>query len=346
MTRWRWSSRLGTTAFLAGVIFLGSYPVQTATEFSEWSAATNLGAAVNSEFEELLGVIGVQPRVSPAATATDGPVWTTAVNLGALVNSPFEDLGPRLSKDQLSLYFASNRPGFGGDDIWVAQRVDPEAPWGLPTNLGSIVNSGSDERTPSLSRDGHYLFFVSGRPGGYGGFDVWVSWRQKTDDDFGWQTPVNLGASVNSAANDAGPTFFENAIAGFGELLFASNRPGMGAYDIYSSLLVGGTFQFAEPAIGLNTEAVDLSPHMLKHGLEIYIASTRSGTFGLLDLWVSQRETLNDGWTAPVNLGPTINTRFREWFPSVTSDGLGLYFASNRPGGSGDDDIYFASRTK
>lgn len=81
--------------------------------------------------------------------------------------------------------------------------------------------------------------------------------RQKTDDDFGWEAPVNLGASVNSPANDAGPTFFEDAVPGVGELLFASNRP---------------------------------------------------GTFGLRDLWVSQRETLNDGWMAPADLGSGINT--------------------------------------
>ena len=292
-----------------------------------------------------VGLICTQQRGS-ARSAVNETAWSAAVNLGALVNSSFDDIGPNLSKDGRSLFFASNRPGFGGEDIWVAQRADPDGPWGAPMNLGAVVNGASDERGSWLSRDGHYLFFVSDRPGGYGGLDVWVSWRQKTDDDFGWQPPTNLGASVNSAANDAGPTLFENTLAGVGELLFASNRPGIGAYDIYSSLLISGTFQPAALASGLNTQAVELSPHLRKHGLEVYIASARGGTMGLLDLWVSQRETLDEDWGAPLNLGPGVNTPFREWFPSLTGNGLGLYFASNRRGGSGGDDLYFSSRAK
>jgi hypothetical protein len=292
-----------------------------------------------------LAVIWLQPRGSAGTARAGGDGdWAAPVNLGPIVNSEFDEIGPRLSKDQKSLFFASTRPGFGEEDIWVSQRDDPEGPWGLPMNLGSIVNSAANERTPSLSRDGHYLFFVSDRPGGSGGLDVWVAWRQKKDDDFSWETPVNLGETINSPQNDAGPSFFENDITGVSQLFFASNRPGMGAYDIYFSLLIGGSFQPAGPAPGLNTVAVDLSPHIRKDGLEIFIASNRNGTFGLLDLWVSQRETLDDQWTAPTTLGSGINTAFREWFPALSPDDRSLYFASNRPGGSGGDDLYFSFR--
>ena len=65
-------------------------------------------------------------------------------------------------------------------------------------NLGTIINTEANERSPALSRDGHYLFFATTRAGGSGGFDIWVSWRHDTRDDFGWQTPVNLGTQFNS----------------------------------------------------------------------------------------------------------------------------------------------------
>lgn len=55
---------------------------------------------------------------------------------------------------------------------------------------------------PNLSRDGHWLFFSSTRPGRFGNFDIWVSWRANPHDDFGWETPVNLGA-INTDAFDA-----------------------------------------------------------------------------------------------------------------------------------------------
>jgi hypothetical protein len=52
-------------------------------------------------------------------------------------------------------------------------------------NLGETINTGANERTPALSRDGHYLFFASDRPGGLGGLDIWLSWRASTHDLFG-----------------------------------------------------------------------------------------------------------------------------------------------------------------
>ena len=100
--------------------------------------------------------------------------WSAAVNLEAPVNSASDESGPALSRDALSLYFQSNRPGgLGLADIWVSQRNSVDDPWGLPTNLAS-VNSAVADATPNLSRDGHWLFFASQRAGGLGGFDIWV----------------------------------------------------------------------------------------------------------------------------------------------------------------------------
>src|SRR5258706_247169 len=57
------------------------------------------------------------------------------------VNSEFLDNGPAISWDQRSLYFSSDRPGFGGHDIWVSQRARVKDTWGKPVNLGPTINT-------------------------------------------------------------------------------------------------------------------------------------------------------------------------------------------------------------
>lgn len=63
--------------------------------------------------------------------------WSEPVNLGAPVNSVSNDMNAALSPDELSIYFASTRPGGqGGADIWVSRRASFDSPWETPVNLG------------------------------------------------------------------------------------------------------------------------------------------------------------------------------------------------------------------
>ena len=83
-------------------------------------------------------------------------------------------------------------PDVGATDLWVSQRASVDAPWGAPVNLGPTINSPGPDAAPYLSRDGHKLYFASGRPGGFGSNDNWVSWRSDTHDDFAWQAPERV----------------------------------------------------------------------------------------------------------------------------------------------------------
>src|SRR5438445_7377277 len=131
-------------------------------------------------------------------------MWSDPVNLGPVVNTSANENHPALSPDGLSLYITSTRTGgvgsgIGTEEIWVSRRASLTDPWGPPQNLGPTINypdfaTGS----PNFSPDGHRLFFHSIRPGGYGNADLYVSWRDDIHDDFGWQTPANLGPGVNS----------------------------------------------------------------------------------------------------------------------------------------------------
>ena len=210
MTRRSWRGTLVGSAFLVVLAILVPRQVETAKKFSEWSEPVNLGPVINSAFEEFL---------------------------------------PEISKNGLSLYFASNRPGpFGEEDLWVSRRATPDDAWGEPVNLGSSVNTIFNERSPALSRDGHLLFFATNRPGGSGGFDIWVSWRAHTRDDFGWQPPVEPWYRCQRRIWRFRCHFFENDDIGIPNLFFASSRPGVGGVDIYRSELgASGSFGPAAP---------------------------------------------------------------------------------------------------
>ena len=113
--------------------------------------------------------------VSSPNAAPQFSSWSPAVNLGPAINTAFAEAGPAESKDGRSLYFHSERPGGSGStDIWVSQRARRGDPWGTPANLGTVVNSPSLEAVAALSRDEHWLFFTSDRPGGIGTQDIWV----------------------------------------------------------------------------------------------------------------------------------------------------------------------------
>jgi hypothetical protein len=281
--------------------------------------------------------------------------WSEPVNLGPVINTEYNDQHPALSKDGLSLYFTSNRPGdFGADDLWVSQRASVDDPWGPPQNLGLIINTDAVEFAPAFSRDGHWLFFHSDRPGGFGGADIWASYREQTQDDFDWQPPINLGPGVNSAYDDAGPTFFQDDDTGLITLYFTSlNRPeGLGDWDVYMSVLgLDGAFGPASLVVELSSPGTantgrDTRTAIRHDGLEMFFTSNRPGGIGSGDLWVSTRETTLDAWSTPVNVGPSVNTIFFDGAPAISADGETLLFYSNRPGGLGGNDLYMSTRHK
>ena len=278
--------------------------------------------------------------------------WSAPENLGPGINTTFLDGCPFISKDDRSLFFATNRDyGIGQPtDLWVSLRESRDAAWGEPFSLGADINTaGAEEFCPTLTISGRYLYFVSNRPGGCGGNDIYVARRLDKDSFIHWGEPQNLGCQVNSAASDITPSLFEDD-DGTVYLYFSSNRPGgVGMQDIYVSILgPDGVFGPAALVPGLNTASNDLRPNIrVRDGLEIFFESNRSGTLGSTDLYVSTRESTASPWTTPENLGAPVNSAFVEGRASLSFDGTELYFMSNRPGVFGDQqDIYVTRRTR
>jgi hypothetical protein len=93
----------------------------------------------------------------------------------------------------------------------------------------------------------------------------------------------------------------------------------------------------------LSTSSPDLQPALTRDGLQMFISSSRLGTFGALDLWVSTRSRTTDPWSIPVNLGPVVNSTGADARASLSFDGTELYFQPNR---DGNQDFYRSTRTK
>ena len=312
-------------------------PIVNASSYDDWPSISSDGLSLYFSSFRPGGFGSDDIWVTTRATAEGD--WSSPVNLGQTVNSSSGDFCPNISADGLSLFFVSERPGgSGGWDIWMANRKSISNNWSAPVNLGSTVNSWTDEARPSISADGLSLFFSSNRPGGYGNHDLWVTARATKDGS--WGTPVNLGPMVNSSAWDS-----DTAISADGlSLIFASyRRGGTGGLDIFVVTRPTISEPFGTPIdISANYES---GPCISPDGLELFFDSDRPGGYGYEDLWVARRQTVDDDWETPVNLGEVVNSSFGELAPRISADGLLLLFASDRPGGSGNYDIWMASRT-
>ncbi len=306
---------------------------------------------------------GTEPDRSIAGTlaashTSNFSAWSEPVSLGPTINAPgFNDQQPALSKDRLSLYFASNRPEGPGDvtldlNLYVSQRACAEdsCPWGAPVGLGPIVNSALNDIAPALSRDGHWLFFASPRATGVPGeSDIWVAWRENVHDDFGWQAPEKLGPGVNTGGFEGGPGYFENDQLGGAQLFFNRNPlPINTGGDIYmSEQAADGSWGAAVPVSELNSAAGDQRPSVTPSGLEIYFFSNRPGSIANSnDIWVATRESVLDHWSAPTNIGAPINTAAGESLAFILYHGgsESLYFTRNVA--VGDNDIFVSTRVR
>jgi WD40-like Beta Propeller Repeat len=268
------------------------------------------------------------------------------------VNTAYNDTYAILSRDELTMYFTSDRPGgLGGDDLWFTNRESADAPWGEPQNLRALNASAADSLAV-LSSDEHVMFFHSTRPGGCGAGDTWMTRRHKRRSEE-WEPPTNLGCVLNTTATEIAPAFFENPETGQVTLFYGSNRlcPGPECFDVYASVVgEDGYFgqgalvpDFSSPVPGRDTRIF-----IRKDGLEVFITSDRSGGRGRIDIWRSTRETLSNAWPTPIDVPSPVNGACDDGSPWLSRDGTTLYFFSSRTGGSecGNRDIWHTTRVK
>ncbi|GAB4094007.1 OmpA family protein [Flaviaesturariibacter terrae] len=190
-------------------------------------------------------------RPDSAHAAKDGNVYANRIYTGtpggavqplAIANTDGSEQGTAtMSPDGSSLYFSrwSYDRGTPVSSIFMSRKSGDS--WSEPVRLSEAVNvSGASARQPFVTPDGQYLLFSSDRPGGLGGYDIWAA--PINGGNFG--AAVNLGASVNSAADDEAPFYHAPSQT----LVFASRgRVGLGGLDLYSAKgTVAGGFAGAQ----------------------------------------------------------------------------------------------------
>ena len=159
-----------------------------------------------------------------SAELTDGK-WKNImeIDLGA---KDYTNCHPVLSKDDQTLYFASNRPGgIGGMDIYKTHLVEGE--WITPVNLGPNINSKETELFPQIGLENE-LYFSSNVEDGHGQLDIYVS---KIGNSGTRMVKENMGAPINSSEDDFGFLVLEDGRSGY---LTSNRKNGMGSDDIYS----------------------------------------------------------------------------------------------------------------
>lgn len=97
---------------------------------------------------------------------------------------------------------------------------------------------------------------------------------------------------------------------------------------------------FGGTSPSFNSAFLDGCPFVARDDRTFFMASARPGGQGGIDIWVATRESADGPWSAPVNAGPTLNSASNDFCPTLARDGHTFYFASNRPGGCGGDDLY------
>jgi len=276
--------------------------------------------------------LGLTAQVADADFA-----FGTSTNLGPKVNSPAFEGSPDISRDGLSLFFdAYSRPGGPGDwDLWVTTRDATNGDWGEAVPLPLPINSSYADAGPTISADGLSLFFASNRPGGCGGFDLWVTTRKTAEDP--WEPPLNLGYLVNSLADENHASISADGLS----LYFDCNWFLWLDYDIFVATRASINDDWDIPEwLGPATDAglYDWSPSISSDGLALFFEGRSQS--GDRELLVTRRKTADDNWEDWVNIGSSVNTTYDDGDPSISSDGYTLYFCSGRPGGVGNRDLW------
>jgi hypothetical protein len=276
--------------------------------------------------------------------------------------------------------FSSNR-GTGefnitGKELWVTWNTE-SGRLQIYTNNYDITSNQvllDSINRPLCNELGPYSFsYGSGSSPAYtmlyasdcnGDYDIWYRFfRPPGNSKFptGVSDEYSLGF-INTPANELYPTFYGwNYLHNYASptlqeverLLHCSDAGGN--FDIYEVPITGGDRLFEQLSastgpspslLPINSPASDKCPFVL--GRMLVFASDRAGGFGGYDLYYSLAE--NDSWTEPINFGEGINTEYDEYRPIAVSyqsfTNLLLLFSSNRPGGQGGFDLYYAGVDK
>lgn len=212
--------------------------------------------------------------------------WLYARPLGVPPNSPNQESSMSISADGHYLFFNRceyrSQDGWaeGGCDLLMAYRIANDSPWTIAQPFGGTINTPAYEGMPTTSPDCRELYFVSDRPGGYGGYDIWIS---RFENGL-WQLPVNAGPNINTSGNETAPYMYAD-----NETLYFTSDGwlGMGGTDIFVSHKKNDNYY--TPAVNagypINTAFDEKSACVTLDGKQLFFSSDRGGPPGNYDIY-------------------------------------------------------------
>ncbi len=143
--------------------------------------------------------------------------WSEPRLLPFPVNTGEHDSYPSVTEDGTLYFFSARKGGIGERNIYKSLRINKKYP--KVEILGSPINTKHQELDPFIAPDESYLIFCSGKPGGFGKADIYISFRKR---DGSWMEPVNMGDKINSSYSEYIPYLTLDGKYFF----FTSNKPG------------------------------------------------------------------------------------------------------------------------
>ncbi|MFP4555740.1 MAG: tetratricopeptide repeat protein [Bacteroidales bacterium] len=201
----------------------------------------------------------------------------------------------------------------------------------IRSNLGSKVNNRFANFNPVVSGDGNTLAYTTQEP-----FYQAVYVSKKQGNKWGEPQNITLDLVVDGDCKTLSLSYHGD------ELYLFKDDDHVG--NIYvTNFEDGGWTPMRKLNENINTEHYETHASISSDGTKLYFTSNREGGYGDLDIYVSERKA-NGEWGAPKNLGPTINTRFNENTPFITTNDETLFFSSDGHSSMGGYDIFLSQR--
>lgn len=254
-------------------------------------------------------------------------------NLGSNVNTTYSELSPLIAPDSKKLFFIrcdhpQNTEIGETQDIWFS-KLEDDGKWSVAKHLGKPFNKASYNAVAGFSSDGNIRFikgyYENGERKKLGISQCWLT-------NEGWSEPEGIDVKKFNKMYQGKYLHYYMHPDNKTLLMSFSEKDGDENSDMYVSFKTGRN-EFSQPVAltPLNTTGDDNGPFLAADGVTIYWSSDRQGGLGSNDIWMSKR--LDDTWqkwSAPLNLGPSINTDDWDSYYSIPASGDYAYMVSSK----------------